>query len=460
MKSPWWYEMKRILSYIDIRGFSRKKKIHFVINISIGIIIAIFFHFLEQTDWGESTINKAFDFVITREAEKSLAAMKSLDSQKNSKMSDQILFVEIDDETYRKWGKPLITPRDRLADMISLVSQGGAKVIILDVLLEDKDCFHPGGDTILGKVLQGMKDRRDPVKVIFPVRIGQDGGILKDNLFRDIIESNPNFYAATANIAFTATDRLVRYWIPSEKTKGNNGDIVLWNMSFLATILSEDKETELAEVESKIKNGTLLKAHYFSMRRSGRIAISTDRDDIYLNRIRFFLIPKNTITWYPGGNLFSTLYQVEEVKHADFKDKIVIIGNSSPEAGDIYPTPVGDLAGMFIIGNAINTISLGIQPSRTPWVLNILIEIVMIILAAFVFLYFHTFLAQMIGPFIVFPTLGIVSYFYFVYTGVFLNFVFAMAGMGIHETIVKIEAFFEKTGTRAKKHVKGGQDEN
>jgi len=196
------------------------------------------------------------------------------------------------------------------------------------------------------------------------------------------------------------------------------------------------------------------------MGHSRRIAISADREDIYHNRIRFFLIPKQTISWHPGGNLFSTLYQIDEAKHADFKDKIVIIGNSSPEAGDTHYTPVGDLAGMFIIGNVINTISLGIQPSRTPLVLNILIEIVIIIIAAYVFLYFHSFVAQMIGPLIVFPALGIISYFYFIYTGVFLNFVFAVAGMGLHETIAKIEAFFERTGIRTKKHGQEGRDEN
>jgi len=452
--------MKHIFSYIDLRVFSRKKKIHFAVNISIGIIIAIFFHFLERTDWGESTINKAFDFVITREAEKSVAAMRRLDSKKNPKISDQILFVEINDETYRKWGKPLMTPRDRLAETIIFASRGGAKVIILDVLLEERDCFHTGGDARFRKVLQDMTDRGAPVKVIFPVRIGQDRSIFKNNIFKDIIERNPNFYTATANIAFTSTDRVVRYWIPFETVKYSGSLTVLWNMSFLAAMICEGKETELKQIEAKITSGTFRKAHYFAMGHSRRIAISADREDIYHNRIRFFLIPKQTISWHPGGNLFSTLYQIDEAKHADFKDKIVIIGNSSPEAGDTHYTPVGDLAGMFIIGNVINTISLGIQPSRTPLVLNILIEIVIIIIAAYVFLYFHSFVAQMIGPLIVFPALGIISYFYFIYTGVFLNFVFAVAGMGLHETIAKIEAFFERTGIRTKKHGQGGRDEN
>ena len=101
----------KLFSHLDIRKFSRKQKIHFFINIFIGISIAAFFYFIEHTDLGETTINKGFDFIIAREAEKSAKAMENLTAKRNIGISDQIVFAEIDHETYKKWGSPLITPQ-------------------------------------------------------------------------------------------------------------------------------------------------------------------------------------------------------------------------------------------------------------------------------------------------------------------------------------------------------------
>ncbi len=102
--------MKSFFSYIDLRQFSRTKKIHFFINIAVGIFIAIFFHFIEHTDWGEWNINKVFDFLIAREAANSARAMESLTARRDISLADEIVFAEIDQKTFTKWGSPLITP--------------------------------------------------------------------------------------------------------------------------------------------------------------------------------------------------------------------------------------------------------------------------------------------------------------------------------------------------------------
>ena len=443
--------MNRFFSYIDVKRFPRGRKIHFFINVSIGIIIAVFFHFLEQTDWGEATINKAFDFIIVKEAEKSAEAMESLTAQRNIAIPDRIVFAEIDHETYKKWGSPLITPRDKLAEIIKIASEGGAQIIALDILLEDKDCCYPESDRQLRKVLQDMTNTKATVKIIFPVRIGYDGKMRK-NLFRDLIDNNPNFYAATANVSAAATDRVVRYWVPFETVKTSSDNSILWNMPFLIAMLSDGKEREIKEFEKTIKSDRFHKARHFTLDHNRGITISPERDEMYRNRIRFLLIPQNTLPDHPGGNLFDTVYRGDEIRHAPVRDKIVIIGNSSPDAGDMHPTPVGNMAGIFIIGNAINTILRGLQPSHTPLWLNIVIEAMIIIMAAFLFLYFPSFLAHIMGSVILILTLGVVSYYFFLYTGIFLNFIFAVIGMSFHKTIATIEEITKKKGRHVNEH--------
>jgi CHASE2 domain-containing sensor protein len=445
-----------LLSFVDVRKFSRKKKIQFLINVSVGVVIAVFFHFLENTDWGESTINKAFDFVIRREAERSAATAANLTSQRNTRASDRIVFVEIDDGTYKKWGEPLLTPREKLADLVRMACDGGAKVIVLDVLLEDRDCCNPGSDAKLRSVLQEVTQKRLPVKVIFPVRIGHDGGFQKRNLCEDLVASNANFYFATANISATVTDRIIRYWVPFETARFGKSDSVLWNMSLLAPVLYEGKEGEMQKLASQIKNGAFHKTYHFKLHNSATVAISPDSEDIYRNRIRFLLIPKNALPYHPGGNLFDAAYGIDEAKHAAFKDKIVIIGNSSPDVGDIHPTPIGNLAGMFIVGNAINTILSGIQPSHPPLLVNLLIEAVIITMSGFLFLYFHSFLAQVLGSALLIVPLGVFGYWYFLYTGVFLNFIFAVVGMSFHRTVSNIEEIISRQGSAENRHREGG----
>ena len=98
--------MRRFWTYIDFTAFPRRRKIHFLINIFVGIGIAVVCHFLEHTDWGEATINKAFDFVVAREAGNAAQSMEQLGEQRHNRISDRIEidFVEIDHETYKKWG--------------------------------------------------------------------------------------------------------------------------------------------------------------------------------------------------------------------------------------------------------------------------------------------------------------------------------------------------------------------
>jgi hypothetical protein len=192
----------------------------------------------------------------------------------------------------------------------------------------------------------------------------------------------------------------------------------------------------------KLGNGKIIKLPY-------------DKAHLYLQRLRFLLVPESSIKETSiekdvttEGNLFQTTVKFEELEYYKefFKDKIVIVGNSSPDAGDIHRTPIGEMAGMYVLGNSINTILAKEQPSPPPVWLSIVIEIAVIILAAYVFLYFTSLLAQIIVSVLILLVFGYFSYLYFLKAGVFLNFVFAIVGMGFHETIKDMEEIIEKKG--------------
>jgi hypothetical protein len=427
--------MKRF-SRPSFKKLSRNEKIHFCISIGIGIVIVILLQLYENTNFGEHTLNKAFDYIIVKEAVESVRS-GNIAAQKNKKVAEQIIFFDMGN-AYEKRGNPLFTPRDELAKIIEAAFRGGAKVIVLDILLEDRDCCHPEHDRRLRGVFQQMIHRNVPTKIIFPVRLGSDGEI-KKNLFKDLIEKHPNFYPAIPYISATVSDRIVRYWVPYEVTKGNDLAPFLWNASFLGAALAHGKEDELRIIGQKIKGQKIPEAHFIKLSDTKEIEISPHREDLYRNRIRFFLIPEKTLSKYPGGNLFELVGNVDEIDYVTFKDKVVIIGNGNPGAGDIHLTPVGSMPGMYIIGNVMNTILLGLQPAHPSKVLNMLIELAIIIIAAYILSRFPPLIIKVLKSVVLISVLSAISYYYFIKTGVLLNFTFAVVGMGFHDMAMSVE---------------------
>jgi len=426
----------KLFCMLSFKKFSREEKIHFLVNIVIGLSIVVILQFYEHTDFGEDTINRAFDYVIAKEAATS-ARSGNIAAQKNKTRAEQIIFIDLG-SAFEKKGDPVITPRYELAKSIEAAYSGGAKVIVLDILLEDRDCCNPEHDRMLRKVFQDMIAQKVSTKVIFPVRIGSDGHI-KQNLFQDLIETQRIFYPAIPYISATASDRIVRYWFPFETVNNTSAHQLLWNTSFLAAMLAHGKADELRAIGQTIKDEKARRAYFIKLGSSTDIEISADRDDLYRNRIRFFLIPQNTLTDYPAGNLFELVNSVDEVPYVTFRDKIVIIGNASPDAGDMHLTPAGNMPGMYVIGNALNTILLGLQPPRAPLLLNMAIELLVIILAAYFLSGFPAFIVYIIKTVALIAVLGIISYYWFLKTGVLLNFTFAIVGMGFYDVAVSIE---------------------
>ncbi|MEN8218635.1 MAG: CHASE2 domain-containing protein [Pseudomonadota bacterium] len=56
----------------------------------------------------------------------------------------RMALIKIDDKTYRQWGSPILTPRDKLKSLIEKAEQGGANVIVVNLNLTrlSDGCFH------------------------------------------------------------------------------------------------------------------------------------------------------------------------------------------------------------------------------------------------------------------------------------------------------------------------------
>jgi hypothetical protein len=398
-------------SWLDIRKFPRKKRVHFFINLALGLAIVILLHYLQHLRWGERTLDSVFDLFIRSESRQAVRVQNDI-------RSAPILFVDIDHETYKEWGEPLITPRDKLARVLQILHQGEAKVIVLDILLEGSDCL-PDNDRMLLEVLRDIQiDPKRRTKIIVPQRIGFEGE-LKKSLFDALLEGErlpggsdrKSIYRATPTLSATASDNIVRYWNLFEEYRGEDGRRkIIWGYPIVAVLLAVEGDLQkLAPFEEILrKHDSPHDGGYerLELANGKAIKLPFDKAHLYLQRLRFLLVPGESIEGAMAeesdgseGNLFQTVIRFKELEYyqGSFKDKIVIVGNSSPDVGDIQRTPIGEMAGMYVIGNSIHTILVKEQPSPPPFWVSLMMEMAVIVLAAYIFLYFPSLLAQIVA---------------------------------------------------------------
>lgn len=469
-------KIHHFFSLLNFRKFPLKKKIHFFINLGVGIFIAVICHSLQFTTWGESIINNVLDTYIESEAREAIKNPKCIDE-------GNVVFVEIDHDTYVKWGEPHITPRDKLAQIIKKCYDAGAKVILLDITFEkEEQPPNNSGDKelqgVLEYILRKEKERRSNKNstsensfagIVFCRRIGFKGD-LKKSIFYDYFKKNTGkdniniFYHAVSLFSSNANDNVIRYWNSHKKyLNENKKDDLIWGAPLLAIILHEDKTDQFEFLRKKLLSGKQdSEIDKVVFKNGNEYHLTSNTSHTYYQRIRFTIIPgkdkemdretikesskNNDVTQEGNAWLVRAKYNehFDNIGDAFFRNKIVIIGNSSPDIGDMHRTPVGDMAGIYLLGNAVNTILNTKQVRHPHWWVGYLVELFIIVAAAYFFLYLMSFWVLFMSVIFISFGLAELGYWYFIKTGFFLNSGLIFMGMVFHKITVDIEELFKK----------------
>jgi CHASE2 domain-containing sensor protein len=363
------------------------------ISIFLGIIISIILHFIGTTQFVEDMLNPMIDKLIRNESDKVIKL--SIECHRENpeacevikkSLSEHIIFFDIDNKNYLQWGEPTLTPRDKLADAIAIAAQKSAKIIIIDILLYNQAC-HPEEDKKLIETLKNLAKK--DTTIIFSVSLSQEQEIKKSQIkeLDNLIDEAPNFYRGLPLI-LASKDGVVRYFRGYQvvKDKKTKKEVVLWGIPILSVALFTNHLSELKELDKKILNKQINSETLTLSLSNKKIYITSD--NIYTNRLRFFMRPPEPYEKKKQGNLslfqrrtFDVLQSRELYFPDDLAEKIVIIGNSSISQRDIFMTSVGYMPGMYIIGNTINTLlhnNLQIVPSQEPDLFIMLIFIILI----------------------------------------------------------------------------------
>ncbi|WP_020586743.1 CHASE2 domain-containing protein [Desulfobacter curvatus] len=390
-------------------------------------------------------------------------------------------WIDIDDETYRDWKEPLYVPREKLAKLIEFAVESRPKMVVVDVDLAqrsgDETLENPIKDVLKKKYGDKCQCERPfsegcppPLILVASLRPSKEA-LLEKRLSNldDLVEKSDHIFWASP-LFDKDWDQSIRRWRMWEPIWPNKKvDAVptsLPSIQLLAATLLTSGEEEMGKLQ-RCLNSLALKGHNTMAgqpvsndekpctvtlwnrqgmkltRKKQTLSLSWER----LGRRFLYSIP-----WQAEGSSGMTIPTVrttEDQKRllltrisalqmrnkqrlADLQGRVVFIGGSFRDGRDIYPSPLGEMPGVLILINSLN--SLLQQKTHLPYFFIIIFikEILLIVLLTIVFSVWDSFWGMIITNLTIIVSLVPVSVWLFGY-GFWLDFALPLAAIQIHQ---------------------------
>ena len=463
------FQTQALMKFLDPRWHEKEVKDSFVFNIILGItIILIFSVVLKDSKIKQEAINWYFDqYTLWRMdadedsfIDKYILFQKAADKETRKIAHEKIMFLDFDNDAMESLNRFNLTPRDKIADLIQTAYKGGASIIVVDMDFSEPDRtpaslmagdeFALSGferDKILYDILKTIRD--DPnskTKVLLP-RMTYLDRTEQPNIFSELADGEKIFEVTPMLTEYSSS---TRFWLPYLKTE--NADTgkpyILWSIPIMTMALTYGNLEELTSLEQEILNDTdeNMSEYLLKVKRQGVEENFPIYEEIYLNggvvrdtqasqynRIQYVIFPAGVKSSKPiSGNIEpANLWHWRRNEPADFqcKDKIVIIGRSDDKCNDFHVTPAGRMPGMYIHANSIATALSSSRPHLCSLTMHVMIELFLVIIAAYVFL---NLTGSIVGYIILFMfgACWVVPFFYYCFTNeyIFLNMAFMSLG--------------------------------
>jgi len=455
-----WF-ISRILSYIFLRGKIKElwseipdlyRKIAYNLVIGLGFIYLVmnFSYSIQKLGEVEESV---IDFMMSD-------VMMPFYWEKIPSIQEKnippFVFLNIDDDTMKKWKWPNIVPRDKLKNLIVTARDNNARLILVDIdvsaptqgaLLGESDTQLKG---YLSDYITKCKAKENNNLACPPIIFGRalnnrippsDIFLTPKKSFLDELitestptESTPNLFQwGSIDFFLSSVTHQVRHWRLWEYTCSKDKAGVIPSVELLAMGFIKEKCTikgiqeelsrslQLANCNEKEqslpKNVTLCNS-----------TISTNRESIE-HRIMYripwsspFLVQDDAdnmvLTTLPAHQ-----YAKEKLESSldlsAFDDSIVVIGATHRDAKDNYSTPIGKMPGSLLFVNAIHTLLQYGTIKLVPIWISFIMAGLLIIVTTISF-HSNTYIMNLVLPFAIIGLLMVVSFFLLQY-GMWLN---------------------------------------
>ena len=447
-----------------LRGLSAFQR-HLLINLVIGLLIAVALHLMHNTSVVRTTEDAAVDWVLG-----------IYRGTAPARVPRPIAYIDIDEATYRNWGEPLFTPRDRLAALIRHALEGGAAAIVIDI---DLSRAGGAGDPALidllsrwlpklgGDNAETGENGPPPlilVRTFRPPLPGAPKSLPEERAsFLDPLLAHARGIYWGAPLFELDSDGKVRRWhLWKAACAGNGEPRVVPSVQLLTkALLSADaaQRAQLAEALAVLTPEDC--ATTADDRRRGEQDPAAKHGQVMLGEDAVSLLPDDAtrrilyrIPWHgPDGegpalvdsDVLKTRPANKVLAAADaasagkwLRDRLVIIGSSYADSRDLYRTPLGEMPGSLLVANAV--LSLGAHGTlRTPGLLEtLLLEAVLITMMSWLFARFDSFWGSLFSGAAVIGLLLPLSLWLFD-SGYWISFAVPLLAVQFHEVVAALE---------------------
>lgn len=413
---------------------------HFQRNIIIGAGVAVFISIFHHHSFISEMEDKAMDFMMYMN--QSLPRMSGINAEQTRVKG--YVFIDIDQETYQKWGEPYHVPRKQLLKLIQFAA-GQAKIVIVDVEIS-KAGIDPDGDAAFIDYLRNRPETE------------QAELILVRNLYPGSNKVKPLFFHATGKgkkihyglpLFQRDKDFQIRRWFLSQDVCDNDQPTRLLSVQLLADMLAQKAGTEQLNAAAHYSLTTCTKSagekntaqtHSSHSSKKGLLLYNKRTVDLSAHGIGERLI--YTIPWKGISNtnhVFAGDILAAADPSSDFlKDTVVVIGASFAESRDIHATPLGNMPGALILLNAVKSMNQWGQIKTPPSWIKWLIEAILIVFMAWVYAKANSFWGTIViggTILIIFVPLS----FWLFKAGMWVDFAIPVFGMQLHQLVAEYE---------------------
>jgi CHASE2 domain-containing sensor protein len=358
-----------------------------------------------------------------------------LNTELKNKDTPHFVFLDIDELTYRQWEEPLITPRDKLLNLIKFAVSGQPQIIFIDIELSRPTDRNSATLTPADQELQKYLANYDAtvctggkvcphlvlVRSSRPVPEEAGNRQQRPSFLDEAVKSSQYIHWASTLFELEES-RIIRRWRLCE---------------------AEYDKTELTLPSVQLLARELLKPGQTPTQLTARIGTECHKDSSTLGqRILYGVMPKNYKEPYPqtaqGRNILTTLSahiiveKPDQVSNEALQHSITVIGGSYEESGDLYATPLGVMPGVLIVVNAIHSLQQYPELHKPDKWKIVLTEIGLILLMSWAFACFTpSFYGMLVSGLVIILVMMPVSFVVFKY-GVWLDFAIPLIAVQLH----------------------------
>jgi CHASE2 domain-containing sensor protein len=405
----------------------------FLRNIIIGGFIALLILVLHHSAWLQEMENFAMDSMM--EVNQSLPRISA------TTQGLAFTLLDIDERSYREWGEPFYTPRDKLLALIRLAVAQQAKLILVDIDISHAG-YDPDADAKLQRFLQEYHG--NPPLVLLRSFYPDIPNLPKDTTMPQLrpLFFNPNLVGSGvlwAHPLFKKNqhDQVINYWYLLKAGCENNRAILLPSYQLISYALLHAQQKALAAALQQVTpNDCQSQPPKLLTYNDKTLELSSHNIG---ERIIYTLTGKQDSEEFkrlPARSLLSCLKN--SCANDAIKDRVVVIAANHAGARDRHLTPLGVLSGGIIIINAVKSFYMFGQIGPPPLWLQLLLEIILIVCMAWIFSRFSSSIATfVVGIFIV--IILIPMSFYFFKFGIWIDFALPILAMQFYQMIAQYE---------------------